>query len=74
MELSVSTVREITQQHAARLLEQQKQLLKQIGPEAGFQQMVSQIDGSMVPLVESQEKAKDKRKHKSLFWVKRDCH
>ena len=68
MELSVSTVREITQQHAAHLLQQQQQLLKQIGPEAGFQQMVSQIDGSMVPLVESQEKARDKRKHKSLFW------
>lgn len=68
VELSASTVREITFQHAARLLEQQQQLLERLGPEAGFQQLVTQTDGSMLPLVESSKEASDKRKNKSLLW------
>ena len=68
IELSASTVREITQQHGGRLLQQQQQLLTQLGPEAGFHQLITQTDGSMVPLVESAPKASDRRKNKSLSW------
>lgn len=68
VELSASTVREITYQHGARLLEQQQQLLDELGPEAGFQQLIAQTDGSMIPLLENKEERGDKRKKKSLFW------
>lgn len=68
IELSASTIREITQQHGGRMLEQQQQLFTELGPEAGFEQLLTQTDGSMVPLVESSQKSADKRKNKSLVW------
>jgi hypothetical protein len=68
VELSSSTVREITNQHGQCLLEQQQQLITQLGPEAGLGQLITQIDGSMVPLVESSQKSADKRKNKDLLW------
>jgi Uncharacterised protein family (UPF0236) len=68
VELSVSTIRRLTQRHAARLLDQQQQLIAQLGPEAGLPQLLTETDGSMVPLVESSEKAADRRKGKRLFW------
>jgi hypothetical protein len=68
VELSSSTIRQITQQHGAGLLEQQQQLNDQLGPEAGLEQLITQTDGSMVPLVESSQKSADKRKSKSLLW------
>jgi hypothetical protein len=68
VELSASTIREITQQHGGRMLEQQQQLFTELGPEAGFEQLLTQTDGSMVPLVESSQKSADKRKNKSLVW------
>lgn len=68
VELSASTIRQITQQHGGRLLEQQQQLITQLGPEAGLEQLLTQTDGSMVPLVENSQKASDKRKNKSLVW------
>jgi len=68
VELSASTIREITQQHGAGLLQQQQQLITQLGPEAGLEQLIAQTDGSMVPLVEISQKSTDKRKNKSLLW------
>lgn len=68
IELSASTIRRITHRHGARLLHQQQQLIDQLGPEAGLPQLLTQTDGSMVPLVESASKAADKRKQKRLFW------
>jgi hypothetical protein len=68
VELSASTIRRITQRHGTRLLEQQQQLLAPLGPEAGLPQLVTQTDGSMVPLVESSETARDRRKQKRLLW------
>jgi hypothetical protein len=68
IELSSSTIRELTQQHSARMLEQQQQLLSQLGPEAGCPNLLTEMDGSMVPLVESSEKSCDKRKNKKLLW------
>jgi hypothetical protein len=66
--LSISTIRRITQRHGGRLLTQQQQRLTQLGPEAGLPQLLTETDGSMVPLVESSEKAIDRRKGKRLFW------
>jgi hypothetical protein len=68
VELSSSTVREITFLHGAALLEQQQQLITQLGPEAGLDQLITEIDGSMVPMVESSQEYGDKRKNKSLLW------
>ncbi|HKG23681.1 MAG TPA: ISKra4 family transposase [Blastocatellia bacterium] len=68
VELSSSTVRQITQHHGASLLEQQQQLVDHLGPEAGLEQLMTQTDGSMVPLVENSLEASDKRKNKSLLW------
>jgi hypothetical protein len=69
VELSASTIREIAQQHGARMLEQQQQLFHELGPESGFEQMLTQTDGSMVPIVQSSGSARDKRKEKSLAWA-----
>jgi hypothetical protein len=68
VELSASTIRRLTQRHGGNLLDQQQQLIAQLGPEAGLPQVLAQTDGSMVPLVESAAKAADQRKQKRLFW------
>lgn len=68
VELSASTIRQLTHQHGGRMLEQQQQLLSELGPEVGCEQLLTETDGSMVPLVVSAEKSSDKRKNKSLLW------
>jgi len=68
VELAASTIRAITQRIGDSLLDQQQQLIDQLGPEAGLPQLLTQTDGSMVPLVESSQKAADRRKQKRLFW------
>jgi hypothetical protein len=68
VELSASTIRAISQQHGGCLLEQQQRLLSKLGPEAGHARLLTQIDGSMVPMVEISPKSKDKRKNKRLLW------
>ena len=50
------------------MLEHQQLLVSELGPEAGGEQVLTEIDGSMVPLVESPQNTRDKRKNKSLFW------
>jgi hypothetical protein len=68
VELSTSTIRVISQAHGERLLEQQQHLLSELGPEAGCEKLLTETDGSMVPLVENSAKTCDKRKNKRLFW------
>jgi hypothetical protein len=68
VELSSSTIRAIAFQHGGCLFEQQQQLISQLGPQAGVERLITQTDGSMVPLVESSPKSTDKRKNKSLLW------
>jgi HAMP domain-containing protein len=68
VELSASTIRDLTQEHGARLLEQQQQLMEELGPEAGVEVLLAETDGSLVPLVKSAEPAADKRKGKSVYW------
>lgn len=68
VELSASTIRLLTQRHGANLLDQQQPRHEQLGPEAGLPQLLTETDGSMVPLVESSTDATDKRKAKTLRW------
>lgn len=68
VELPASSIRVITQEHGSRMLEQQQQLLTQLGPEVGCEQLLTQTDGSMVPLVENSQKSGDQRKNKTLLW------
>jgi hypothetical protein len=66
--LSSSTIRVLTQEHGERMLEQQQpQRLTHLGPEVGCEHLLTEMDGSMVPLVESSQKSCDKRKNKSLL-------
>ena len=68
VELSSSTIRAISFQHGGCLFEQQQQLISRLGPEAGLERVITQTDGSMVPLVESSQNSRDRRKNKSLLW------
>jgi uncharacterized protein UPF0236 len=65
--MGASTVRKITQRHGAQLRAQQECVP---GPvcTAGCSQQIGELDGSMVPLVTSDEAAEDKRTHKTLHW------
>jgi hypothetical protein len=65
--VGASTVRKITEGHGTRLREQQNHV---IGPVTtrGCPQQIGELDGSMVPIVTSEDTAEDKRKHKTLHW------
>lgn len=64
VEINVSAARNITEKHAERAA----QLLEQL-PEAGItsQQIILEMDGEMVPLVEYED-AKDRRMNKKNLW------
>jgi hypothetical protein len=65
--LSESTITRITQHHAQRMLETQKansDWPEQIGCAA----VIAEMDGGMVPIVETDENRLDKRKGKTLSW------
>ena len=73
VEVSVSAVREITESHGERMGEQQEdQLIRQLGPEAGWERMITEADGSLVPIVRNDAAAGapnvDRRKRKELIW------
>lgn len=68
--LPASAVREITLQHAERMLERQ---LDTELPERGIRQLIAEIDGSMVPIVsfpsaEPPDSTVDKRKQRKTEW------
>lgn len=68
--LPVSAVREITLQHAERMLERD---LQTDLPETGISQLIAELDGSMVPTVtfpegETADSTKDKRKQRRVEW------
>jgi hypothetical protein len=65
--LGVSTVRKLTQEHGARMREQQERVTAPVRT-PGCRQQIGELDGSMVPIVTSEASAEDKRKHKSLQW------
>lgn len=73
LEVSVSAVRQITESHGERMREQQEdQLIRQLGPEAGWERIITEADGSLVPIVRNDEVAGaakvDRRKRKELTW------
>jgi len=67
IELSSSTTRKVTLDHAKAMLEQQKQPKIPLKTR-GNKTIIGEIDGCMVPVVEVNEKEKDQRKGKALCW------
>lgn len=67
IELSSSTIRKVTLDHAKAMLIQQKQPKTPLKIR-GNKTIVGEIDGCMVPVVEINEEEKDQRKGKTLCW------
>ncbi len=67
VELSVSTVRRITEDHARRLFEGQV-LETQGRAQGGERVMVVEMDGGMIPIVAPDPTQDDRRKGKALKW------
>ncbi len=73
IEVPASAVRQQSESHGARMLEQEKQRLSELGPEPGVELLVTEMDGSQVPLVETGvnaagERLKDHRRGRRLYW------
>lgn len=67
IDMPESTIRHTTLNHALEMVEQRDAInleLKKQGEEI----QIGEIDGSMIPIVEPDENAKDKRKNKKLLW------
>ena len=67
IELSSSTIRKVTLDHAKVMLAQQKQLNIPLKTK-GNKTIIGEIDGCMVPVMEANKEEKDQRKGKSLYW------
>lgn len=65
--IGASTVRKITEGHGSRMREQHEPVTWPVTT-PGCPQQIGELDGSMVPIVTSDEAAEDKRKHKILHW------
>lgn len=74
IEVPASAVRQQTQAHGARMLEQQQTArLSELGPEPGVELLITEMDGSLVPLVETGvnaagEQLTDQRGGRRLHW------
>ncbi len=73
VEVSASAVRQITESHGERMREQQEaDLIGQLGPEAGWDWLITEADGSLVPIVRNDAASgaanADRRKRKELIW------
>lgn len=64
MSLPVGTIRHITEAHARRMYENPLENIEAYPSEAGREYVIAETDGSMVPIVETDEEAEDKRKGK----------
>jgi hypothetical protein len=67
IDLSVSSIRAITFHHAEQMHIQQE-MADEPSNEAIRQQIIAEMDGSMIPIVTVDEEAADKRKNKTLGW------
>ena len=67
IEVPVSTVRKTTEHHAGQMLAQEENQQKELKT-AGCKILVGEIDGCMVPVVEANVEALDKRKVKKTCW------
>ena len=69
IEVSASAARTLTEAHGAALAELQAEaLVTEMESAAGWERMLAEADGCMVPLVTPSERSADKRKEKTLSW------
>lgn len=69
LQVPVSASRRWTQAHGRRMAEQEQvQRLRQLGPEPGRELLITELDGSQIPIVETKPEAKDRRQQKRLHW------
>lgn len=74
IEVPTSAVRHQTETHGARMLERQEtERLSELGPKPGVELLITEMDGSLVPLVETGinaagERLKDQRGGRRLYW------
>jgi hypothetical protein len=66
VEINVSAIRHVTERHAARSAAVEQEISKQVHQPS--RQMIIEMDGEMVPLVEY-ESSKDRRKTKKNLWA-----
>lgn len=67
IEMPASTIRRITERHAERCLEKESARTIEAKPAAG-RMFIGEIDGCMVPVVETAGGEGDQRKNKQLSW------
>jgi len=67
IEIGVSTIQKLTEQHAKQMYEQER-LALEIPDRQGCAVQIGEIDGCMIPIVDIDEEAEDKRKKKTLKW------
>jgi hypothetical protein len=65
IEIALSTIQTITENHARQMYEQEK-VAQTLPVTAGCAVQIGEMDGSMIPIVTIDEEAKDKRKNKTL--------
>jgi hypothetical protein len=69
IEVSASAARTITEAHGAEMAAQQQAALEaELGPEPGWEWVLAEADGCMLPLVKPSATSTDKRKEKTLGW------
>jgi len=70
IEVPASAVRRLTQQHAARMRQEQELKLESQWPEQGVEQVIAETDGCLVPIVviPETEKTSDKRRCRKVDW------
>lgn len=73
VEVPRSAVRTQTEEHGARMLAAAEPLLSELGPEAGVELLITEMDGSMVPIVlpgvdADGRRDEDRRKSRHLSW------
>lgn len=65
--MPISTIRKLTEPHAKPMLTPKRPA--QVMPnKPGCHQQIGELDGSMIPIMEADEDAEDKRKNKTLSW------
>jgi hypothetical protein len=67
IEVSPSQVRALCQQHAGQLLLEHEEESLEL-PAKGVEQVIAELDGSFIPIVESKEGKGDKRKRREHSW------
>jgi hypothetical protein len=70
IDVPVSAVQSITQQHAAQMRQEQEVALESQWPEQGVDQVIAETDGSLVPIVKikKSEEILDKRRCRTVDW------